>query len=218
MIPKIIHQLWIGPDPMPKHCVEFCKEMKDMNPEFEHKLWGNEVLKEFKDDKYLYSYLELNSGIPIAFICDRIRLLLLKKYGGIYLDVDCKPIKPFSFIFDKLTDQHCFFAGMKRTQNHHTLIDCAIYGATVNSRVIDDCLSTYEDLNFANGGHLFNNKIIETMEPDIALFGYEYFYNWEVTDKTVLLHDIADTRLFSWVPEDKLPPERRKKRNNKIVK
>ena len=109
MIPKIIHQLWIGPDPMPEHCVEFCKEMKDMNPEFEHKLWGNEVLKEFNDDKYLYSYLELNSGIPIAFICDRIRLLLLKKYGGIYLDVDCKPIKPFSFIFDKLTNQHCFF-------------------------------------------------------------------------------------------------------------
>ena len=60
MIPKIIHQLWIGPDPMPKHCVEFCEEMKDMNPEFEYKLWGNEVLKEFKDDKYLYSYLELN--------------------------------------------------------------------------------------------------------------------------------------------------------------
>ena len=217
MIPKIIHQLWIGPDPMPQHCVEFCKEMKEMNPEFEHKLWGNEVLQEFKEDKYLYSYLELNSGIPIAFICDRIRLLLLNKYGGIYLDVDCKPIKPFSFIFNKLNDQHCFFAGMKRTQNHHTLIDCAIYGATVNSRVIDDCLSTYEYLNFANGVHLFNNKIIETMEPDIALFGYEYFYNWEVTDKTVLLHDIADTRLFSWVPEDKLPPERRNKRNNKIV-
>lgn len=218
MIPKIIHQLWIGPDPMPQHCVEFCKEMKNMNPEFEHKLWGNEVLKQFNKDEYLNSYLEAKSSIPIAFICDRIRLLLLKKYGGVYLDVDCKPIKPFSFIFNKLTNQHCFFAGMKRTQNHHTLIDCAIYGSTVNSRVIDDCLSTYEDLNFANGGHLFNNKIIETMEPDIALFGYEYFYNWEVTDKTVLLHDIADTRLFSWVPEDKLPPERRNKKNNKIVK
>ena len=40
------------------------------------------------------------------------------------------------------------------------------------------------------------------MQPDVALFGYEYFYDWKVTDKTILLHDVADTRLFSWVPQE----------------
>ena len=170
-----------------------------MNKDYTYRLWGNEVFEEFKDDIYLKSYIQ--TGVPLAFVCDRIRLLLLKKFGGIYLDVDCKPIKSFDHVYEHLTNNHCFFAGMKRTQNHNTLIDCAIYGSTPNSRVIDDCLDTYDDIEWGNGGKLFNDAIIKFMKPDVALFGYEYFYDWKVTDKTILLHDIVDTRLFSWVPE-----------------
>ncbi len=199
MIPKIIHQIWIGDNPIPDHCAQFCKEMQLMNKDYSYRLWGNEVFEQFKHDVYLKSYIQ--TGVPLAFVCDRIRLLLLKKFGGIYLDVDCKPIKSFDHVYEHLTDNHCFFAGMKRTQNHDTLIDCAIYGSTPNSRVIDDCLDTYDDTEWANGGKLFNDAIIKFMKPDVALFGYEYFYDWEVTDKTILLHDIVDTRLFSWVPE-----------------
>ncbi len=199
MIPKIIHQIWIGDNPIPDHCAQFCREVQLMNKDYTYRLWGNEVFEQFQDDVYLKSYIQ--TGVPLAFVCDRIRLLLLKKFGGIYLDVDCKPIKSFDHVYEHLTDNHCFFAGMKRTQNHDTLIDCAIYGSTPNSRVIDDCLDTYDDIKWANGGKLFNDAIIKFMKPDVALFGYEYFYDWEITDKTILLHDIIDTRLFSWVPE-----------------
>lgn len=199
MIPKIIHQIWIGDNPIPDHCAQFCRETQLMNKDYTYRLWGNEVFEQFQDDVYLKSYIQ--TGVPLAFVCDRIRLLLLKKFGGIYLDVDCKPIKSFDHVYEHLTDNHCFFAGMKRTQNHDTLIDCAIYGSTPNSRVIDDCLDTYDDIKWANGGKLFNDAIIKFMKPDVALFGYEYFYDWEVTDKTILLHDIIDTRLFSWVHE-----------------
>ena len=199
MIPKIIHQRWIGDNPIPDHCAQFCREVQLMNKDYTYRLWGNEVFEQFQDDVYLKSYIQ--TGVPLAFVCDRIRLLLLKKFGGIYLDVDCKPIKSFDHVYEHLTDNHCFFAGMKRTQNHDTLIDCAIYGSTPNSRVIDDCLDTYDDIKWANGGKLFNDAIIKFMKPDVALFGYEYFYDWEVTDKTILLHDIIDTRLFSWVHE-----------------
>jgi hypothetical protein len=199
MIPKIIHQIWIGDNSIPDHCAQFCKDTRLMNKDYTYRLWGNEVFEEFKDDIYLKSYIQ--TGVPLAFVCDRIRLLLLKKFGGIYLDVDCKPIKSFDHVYEHLTNNHCFFAGMKRTQNHNTLIDCAIYGSTPNSRVIDDCLDTYDDIKWGNGGKLFNDAIIKFMKPDVALFGYEYFYDWKVTDKTILLHDIVDTRLFSWVPE-----------------
>jgi len=199
VIPKIIHQIWIGDNPIPDHCAQFCREVQLMNKDYTYRLWGNEVFEQFQDDVYLKSYIQ--TGVPLAFVCDRIRLLLLKKFGGIYLDVDCKPIKSFDHVYEHLTDNHCFFAGMKRTQNHDTLIDCAIYGSTPNSRVIDDCFDTYDDIKWANAGKLFNDAIIKFMKPDVALFGYEYFYDWEVTDKTILLHDIIDTRLFSWVHE-----------------
>ena len=205
MIPKIIHQIWVGNNPMPEHCLEFVEKIKEFNPEYEHKMWGNEVFDHYKDDEYLKSFIEHESSIPIAFTCDRIRLLLLKEFGGIYLDVDCKPIKSFNYILDKITESHCFFAGVKKTQNHNTLIDCAIYGSTPNSRVVNDCLDTYAEVTFANGGRVFSDVIIEKMGPDVALFNYEYFYNWEITENTVLLHDIVDTRLFSWIPINQRP-------------
>ena len=88
-IPKIIHQLWLGDNEMPEHCKKFVEEMKEMNPDYEHHLWGNEVFEEkYKDDKYLQNYTKEPELYKWAFICDRIRLLLLRDHGGIYVDVD----------------------------------------------------------------------------------------------------------------------------------
>jgi hypothetical protein len=39
------------------------------------------------------------------------------------------------------------------------------------------------------------------MDLDVALFNYEYFYNDKITDKTIILHDVEETRLFSWVDD-----------------
>ncbi len=33
MIPKIIHQIWVGNNPMPEHCLEFVEKIKELNPE-----------------------------------------------------------------------------------------------------------------------------------------------------------------------------------------
>ena len=95
-IPKIIHQLWVGPNPMPDHCQSFVNKMKEVNPDYEHRVWGNEVFEDlYKDDPYLQEYVSNPEVYKWAFICDRIRLLLLRDYGGIYCDVDCNPIQSF---------------------------------------------------------------------------------------------------------------------------
>ena len=52
---------------------------------------------------------------------------------------------------------------------------------------------------------MFCERIIATMGPDVALFVYKYFYDQKITDKTFVLHDIKETRLFSWVDK----PEQR---------
>ena len=121
--------------------------------------------------------------------------------------MDAKPIRPFDIILNKLSSQHTFFAGMKPSQDNNTLIDCTVYGAVKGSRVIEDCLSCYESLTWAHGCKTFNNKIIQNMDSDIALFGYEYFYNNHINDKTIVLHDVEATRLFSWVDDVNLRKE-----------
>ena len=42
-IPKIIHQIWIGPKPLPNQYKEFSQKMIEMHPDWEYHLWGNEI-------------------------------------------------------------------------------------------------------------------------------------------------------------------------------
>ena len=125
--------------------------------------------------------------------------MLLRDYGGIYVDVDCNPIQSFNLILNKLNEEHTFFSGMKPTTKSRTLIDCTVYGSTPNSRIVNLCLGTYKDRYWANGCGIFSDEIIKYCDSDVALFGHEYFYDNKVTSKTIVLHDVDDTRLLSWV-------------------
>lgn len=200
-IPKIIHQIWIGHKPIPEHCAAFAQEMQEMHPDWEYKLWTHDEVfnGRYKDDIYLQEYIKDPDLYKWAFISDRIRLLVLRDFGGVYCDMDAKPIRPFDVILDQLLPGQHFFAGMKPSQDNNTLIDCTVYGSVPNGRIINECLDCYKRVTWAHGCRTFNDRIIEKMGPDVACFGYEYFYNWQVNDKTIVLHDVEDTRLFSWV-------------------
>jgi hypothetical protein len=202
-IPKIIHQIWLGGAVMPDHCKQFVKDMKEMHPEWEHHLWGNEVFTEiYKDDPFLKEFVSDPELYKWAFIADRVRMLLLRDYGGVYVDVDAKPIQSFNIILDKMLPTQTFFTGLKPSQDNNTLFDCTVYGSAPRSRTVLEILSVYKSLTWAHGCKTFSDKIIETIEPDVACFNYEYFYNWVVNDKTIVLHDVEHTRMFSWVGGD----------------
>ena len=53
-IPKKIHQIWIGNAPIPDHCAAFGKEMQEMHPDWEYKLWRHEDIFDdlYKNDPY----------------------------------------------------------------------------------------------------------------------------------------------------------------------
>jgi len=201
-IPKKIHQIWIGENDIPEHCKEFVEKIQIINPDYKHKLWGNEVFELYKDDIFLQEYIKAPKLYKWAYITDRIKLLLLRDYGGIYVDIDCNPIQSFNVILNKLSKEHTFFSGMKPTTKSRTLIDCTVYGSTSNSRIVNLCLSTYKDKYWANGCGIFYDEIIKYCDSDVALFGHEYFYDNKVTPKTIVLHDVDDTRLLSWVGDE----------------
>lgn len=67
----------------------------------EYKLWNKEDCDNLiKSDFYIYSQLWDDFFEPIQK-ADFIRYCILYKYGGIYLDCDIKPVKPFDELFDK---------------------------------------------------------------------------------------------------------------------
>mgnify|MGYP003948622681 FL=1 len=90
-IPKIIHQIWIGPNPCP---INMMNTWKEKHPDFEYILWNEEELRkrnmEFKCQK------RINEIEEWCGKADIMRLEILCKYGGIYIDADSICIEPIN--------------------------------------------------------------------------------------------------------------------------
>jgi hypothetical protein len=88
-IPKIIHQLWIGPKPAPTNLM---KTWKEKHPDFEYIYWNeDEIIKRgmiFECQDKINQISEINGKADI------MRWEILFKYGGVFLDADSICIEP----------------------------------------------------------------------------------------------------------------------------
>ena len=98
MIPKIIHQLWIGEKPAP---INAMNKVRDMNPHCEYMFWNEDKIKE--DLKVSREYnRKIVSHKAINGKADMYRYLILVQYGGVWIDADILPIEPLDdFLFVK---------------------------------------------------------------------------------------------------------------------
>lgn len=106
-IPKIIHQLWIGPKPAP---TKFMKTWKDKHPNYEYIFWNEEELlrRGFKTElKNKIDDMEAYNGKA-----DILRWEILYHYGGVFLDADSICIESL----DDLIDYGKCFAGYENEQ------------------------------------------------------------------------------------------------------
>jgi mannosyltransferase OCH1-like enzyme len=87
MIPKIIHQIWIGKKLPPQALMDTWK-MKD----FEYQVWDEDniaSLNMINQDKYDYFYKK-----KMYYGCaDIARIEILYQHGGLYIDADTKRLK-----------------------------------------------------------------------------------------------------------------------------
>lgn len=98
MIPKIIHRTV---QRNTNQLIDICFDrMKLFHPDWEIKTW-------YDEDEYPYVGKYLDKCIAGAFRADLIRLDVVYRYGGIYLDSDVYLLKKL----DELLDQEFFCAG-----------------------------------------------------------------------------------------------------------
>lgn len=90
MIPKIIHQIWIGPKPAPTKLMD---TWRDKHPDFEYIRWSEEEMS--KRNLPLSCPNRITEMEEIAGKADIIRWEILYHYGGVFLDADCLCIEPF---------------------------------------------------------------------------------------------------------------------------
>ncbi len=110
-IPKIIHQIWIGPKPMPELYKRYAATCKALNPDFEYRLWTNkdvdQILNISPQHKRLHKVYK--DGNIYNGQKDVLEYMILYKYGGVFMDMDfdCKEsLKPLHY-------QYNFYAGLE---------------------------------------------------------------------------------------------------------
>lgn len=90
MIPKIIHYCWFGRGEKPELAKKCIASWQKFCPDFEIREW-NENTYDINGNKYTKYCSEQKKW---AFLSDYVRLDVVAKFGGIYLDTDVELIRP----------------------------------------------------------------------------------------------------------------------------
>lgn len=208
MIPKIVHQAWCGPKPIPEREKAWCAAMREMNPDFKVILHGNELLERYGRDTYVAELVA--RGEAWAFITDRLRCLLLRDEGGIWLDPDGQPIRPLNKLNnvwddEKITFVHGLRHPLREGVTLHrgiTFADDTFLASAKNSRIINRVMEAWKPERVVVNGHDIGVQVMTYIDHDVCTLGYKYFYDVVKGPDTIYLHDCHNAG--SWVVQNKL--------------
>lgn len=201
MIPKILHEVYIGE--IPAREAEFCQRMEALNPDFTYKLHRDELLEKHCRDPYVRQMISQNE--PMAFVVDRLRVLLLREEGGIYVDADAEPVNPFSSIDHILNDPKVdFVTGLRNPwrpgvalHRQIPIVDNTIMLSAKNGRMVNRLCNLYTARSVIQTGHSHGIEILRTADETTVLLNYRFFYDDTKTSEAIILHD--DRNLSSWI-------------------
>lgn len=91
MIENNIHQIWVGDFRIPVHIKEYMEKMRTNHPHFNYYLWTDSNLPELPS-QLLSIYESYNEP---AIKADLLRMYVVYKFGGFYLDADFDTIEGF---------------------------------------------------------------------------------------------------------------------------
>jgi len=98
-IPKIIHQIWLGGE-LPSKYKELCTTFKELNPDWEYKLWTDEEVEKLNNDQPLINIHLYNNVQNLGSKADILRYELLHRFGGLYFDTDFICVKPLDSLLN----------------------------------------------------------------------------------------------------------------------
>lgn len=144
MIPKLIHYVWLGNNPLPDKMQQCIASWKHHMPDYEIMVWDDERIKEI-DSMFMREALAERKW---AFASDVVRLYAIAKYGGIYLDTDVMVYKSF----DPLLKNSAFIGreGSLHLEGMDTVnyLTTCCFGAEKGNEFISRCLSYYDERHF----------------------------------------------------------------------
>ena len=209
MIPKIIHYCWFGGKPLPPLALKCIDSWEKYLPSYEIKEWN-----ESNFDIHCCRYVEeAYCAKKWAFVSDYVRLYVLHKNGGIYMDTDVEVLKSLDRFL-----VHPAFSGFENDTN----IPTGIIGSEKNNPWVGELLSYYDNKGFINQDGSYDvttnvttitrmtkekyafipNNTFQELGMDVVIYPKEFFCpkNYQtgkvmLTDNTYTIHHFNG----SWV-------------------
>lgn len=174
MIPKIIHYCWFGRNPKPEIVKKCIMSWRKLCPEYKLREWNEDNF-----DVTSCSYVkEAYENGKWAFVSDYVRLWVIYKEGGIYLDTDIELLKPL----DKLLNYKAFFG---YEDNYHLNTGIG-FGAVKGNEMIYKILEDYNRCHFVKEDGTLD--LTPCPERNSKVFEKN---NFQLTGKTEIQNNIA---------------------------
>ena len=139
MIPQIIHYCWFGNGEIPQLAKDCIASWHKYMPDWEYKLWNEDNF-----DVYSIPYTkEAYEAKKYAFVSDYVRLYVLNKEGGLYLDVDFEVYRSF----DNLLHWNAF-AGFEGSK--HAPLMMGVIASCRDGVWVKEQLGHYQERHFVN--------------------------------------------------------------------
>jgi len=201
MIDRKIHSIWIGPNPLPAREKQWSDRMAIINPTWKYQLHGNELLARYATDPYI-SAMQTRKA-PLAFVADRLRILLLRDEGGVYLDADCQPIRPLDSISIWDKPELDFVMGFRSPHRKDValhrgiaLVDNHFMASSKGGRMVNRIASLWAPDHIVINGHDTGICAIENADWTTMFLGQKFFCAMQEFPETIVLHDCHN--IGSW--------------------
>ena len=208
MIPKFAFSVWVGGQP-PRNIVQLTEKAKRIveSGGWSYKFYGPEIMDTYGSDPYVRRLLGMKESL--AFVVDRIRLLLLRDHGGWWVDSDCEFIKPMS-ILNSICDSPRvdFVTGVRNPWRPHValhrgvaMVDNTVMGSVKGGKMVSRILALYTADKPKQTGHDAGIEVLRTADESTVLLNYKYFYTHAPDNfpETIMYHD--DRNSYSWQPK-----------------
>ncbi len=201
MIPKKIHYIWLGKNPLPKNILSCIQSWHTFLPEYTIIKWDESNIPQ--NINFVNSMIETEQW---AFASDCLRFWILQNCGGIYLDTDMKILKNIDNFL-----QCNFFIGKESNE----FISGGIIGSIANHTIVCECLNYYLEITdetslvefnkrrvlipqllteviYRNGSSSTENNEIE-LNDGIAIYPSKYFYPVSFTNRSNI-HNFTESK------------------------
>lgn len=163
LIPKIIHQIWIGPNAIPDKVKWMMDSWQKVNPTWEYRLWTNHDL----DNLDMLNKDAFESATNWGMKSDILRCEILNQFGGVYVDVDFECLKPL----DDLHYLYDFYCGII-PEIDNSIVANGVIGSRPGHPIIRSCLENWrcissfatnipEEIMALTGPYFLTNQLVK---------------------------------------------------------